>query len=144
MTLTPSDAHDDVLYQIGAVAAFCRAAGVPLVHAKMHGALSTHVAERSPAVADAIVAAVRDFDAALPIVVLPASELARAAARAGSPVLREGFPERGYADEAGRCCSAACPGRSSTTPTWPRSGPPRWRAAATTTPSASTATTRTR
>jgi|tagenome__1003787_1003787.scaffolds.fasta_scaffold20488958_2 UPF0271 protein len=97
MTMTPQDAHDDVLYQIGAVAAFCRAAGVPLVHAKMHGALSTHVAERSPEVADAIVAAVRDFDPALPIVVLPASELARAAARLAVPVVREGFPERGYA-----------------------------------------------
>ena len=86
-----------MLYQLGAVAAFCRAAGVPLVHAKMHGALSTHVAERSPAVADAIVAAVRVFDAALPLVVLPASELAAAAARAGHPIVREGFPERGYA-----------------------------------------------
>ena len=59
MALTPQQAHDDVLYQLGAVAAFCGAAGVPMVHAKMHGALSTHVAERSPEVADAIVAAVR-------------------------------------------------------------------------------------
>lgn len=99
MTLAPHEAHDDVLYQIGAVAAFCRAAGVPLVHAKMHGALSTHVAERSPEVADAIVAAVREYDPELPLVVLPASELARAAARAGSPVWREGFPERGYAED---------------------------------------------
>ncbi len=97
LALTPQEAHDDVLYQVGAVAAFCRAAGVPLVHAKMHGALSTHVAERSPAVADAIVAAVRAFDEALPLVVLPASELAAAAARAGHPIVREGFPERGYA-----------------------------------------------
>jgi len=99
MTLAPGDAHDDVLYQIGAVAAFCRAAGVPLVHAKMHGALSTHVAERSPEVADAIVAAVHDFDPALPLVIMPAAELARAAARAGHPVWREGFQERGYADD---------------------------------------------
>ena len=99
MTLAPHEAHDDVLYQIGAVAAFCRAAGVRLVHAKMHGALSTHVAERSPAVADAIVTAVREYDPELPLVVLPASELARAAARAGCPVWREGFPERGYAED---------------------------------------------
>ena len=48
LALAPQEAQDDVLYQLGAVAAFCRAAGVPLVHAKMHGALSTHVAERSP------------------------------------------------------------------------------------------------
>ena len=99
MTLAPHEAHDDVLYQIGAVAAFCRAAGVPLVHAKMHGALSTHVAERSPEVADAIVAAVREYDPELPLVVLPASELARAAGRAGCPVWREGSPERGYAED---------------------------------------------
>lgn len=98
MTLTPEQAHDDVLYQIGAVAGFCRAAGVPLVHAKMHGALSTHVAEGSPDVADAIVAAVREFDAALPLIVMPGSELDKAAARAGCPIWREGFPERGYAE----------------------------------------------
>ena len=110
LALAPQEAEDDVLYQLGAVAAFCRAAGVPLVHAKMHGALSTHVAERSPAVADAIVAAVRSFDAALPLVVLPASELAAAAARAGHPIVREGFPERGYARD-GRLLDRSLEGR---------------------------------
>ena len=109
MTLAPQEAHDDVLYQIGAVAAFCRAAGVPLVHAKMHGALSTHVAERSPEVADAIVAAVQEYDAQLPLVVLPTSELAAAAGRAGCPVWREGFPERGYAED-GRLLQRGLPG----------------------------------
>ncbi len=109
LAVTPQEAHDDVLYQLGAVAAFCRAAGVPMVHAKMHGALSTHVAERSPAVADAIVAAVRAFDPALPLVVLPAAELAAAAARAGCRIVREGYPERGYARD-GRLLDRSLPG----------------------------------
>lgn len=109
MALTPQEAHDDVLYQLGAVAAFCGAAGVPLVHAKMHGALSTHVAERSPAVADAIVAAVRAFDPDLPLVVLEASELAAAARRAGCTVVPEGYPERGYATT-GRLLDRSLPG----------------------------------
>ena len=86
MALAPQEAHDDVLYQLGAVAAFCRAAGVPLVHAKMHGALSTHVAR-------ALARPWRTRSSrpcatstpALPLVVLPASELAAAAARAGLP-----------------------------------------------------------
>jgi UPF0271 protein len=109
MALTPQQAHDDVLYQLGAVAAFCGAAGVPMVHAKMHGALSTHVAERSPEVADAIVAAVRTFDPDLPLVILEASELAAAARRAGCAIVAEGYPERGYA-RTGRLLDRSLPG----------------------------------
>ena len=39
MTISPAEAEADVVYQIGALKAFCDAAGVPLHHVKPHGAL---------------------------------------------------------------------------------------------------------
>lgn len=39
MAISPAEAEADVMYQIGALKAFCDAAGVPLHHVKPHGAL---------------------------------------------------------------------------------------------------------
>ena len=39
MAISPVEAEADVIYQIGALKAFCDAAGVPLHHVKPHGAL---------------------------------------------------------------------------------------------------------
>ena len=63
MALTPQEVRDDTLYQVGALAAFVRAAGTTLHHVKPHGALNTAVAETSDAHAEAIVEAVAAFDA---------------------------------------------------------------------------------
>ncbi len=95
MAVSPREVHDDVLYQIGALAALARGVGVQLSHAKMHGALWSPVGDE-PEIAEAIVRAVNDFDPELPLFVNPRSELDGAAGRAGHPVVREGFPERGY------------------------------------------------
>jgi UPF0271 protein len=99
MVLTPQQVQDDTLYQVGALAAFARAAGVPLHHVKPHGALNTHTAELSDAHAQAIVHGVRAFDAALPIIAIAGSGLERACARLRHPVVAEGFPDRGYAPD---------------------------------------------
>src|SRR4051794_10216003 len=99
LTMTPQQVHDDTLYQVGAMYAFVRAAGATLHHMKPHGALNTAVAEASPAHAEAIVAATRAFDPALPIIAVAGSELHRASERAGHPVVAEGFPDRGYAPD---------------------------------------------
>jgi UPF0271 protein len=96
ITLTPEEAHDDVLYQLGAVGALVRAAGVALHHVKPHGALNTAVSEYSDEHADAIVAAVRDVDPSLPLIVIAGSGLGRACARAGHRAVAEAFPDRGY------------------------------------------------
>ncbi|HEY6961633.1 MAG TPA: 5-oxoprolinase subunit PxpA [Gaiellaceae bacterium] len=96
MSVTPQEVHDDVLYQVGAVEAFARAAGVPLHHVKPHGALNTAVSEQSDEHADAIVAAVRAFDASLPLIVIAGSGLERACARAGHRAVAEAFPDRAY------------------------------------------------
>lgn len=39
MNITPSEAKAYIIYQIGALQAFCRAYGVKLQHVKPHGAL---------------------------------------------------------------------------------------------------------
>jgi 5-oxoprolinase (ATP-hydrolysing) subunit A len=85
----------DLLYQVGALAAFCRAAGVPLRHVKPHGALYNHAAIDA-ATAGAIVAAVRLFDPTLALVAPADSILHRAGFEAGLHVLAEAFADRGY------------------------------------------------
>lgn len=92
---TAEELRTDVLYQIGAVFAFCRALGVDLQHVKPHGALY-NLATVDKAVAAAIVAAIAAFDHDLILVALPDSELARAGVDAGLRVAHEGFADRNY------------------------------------------------
>ena len=79
MRVSSDDAYAMTLYQIGALAAMARAAGAHLAHVKPHGALY-NMAAKDRALADAIAAAVRDFDGGLILVGLAGSEL-RARAR---------------------------------------------------------------
>jgi UPF0271 protein len=95
MAATPDEVRTDVLYQIGAIAAFCKAADVDLQHVKAHGALYNH-AVRDAATAEAIAQAVKQFDRDLLFFVLPGSELEAAGAAAGLPLAREAFIDRGY------------------------------------------------
>lgn len=94
MHLTPEEVRTDVLYQIGALHAFTRAAGVQLQHVKPHGQLN-NVAVRDRAVAEAIVDAIRSFDSDL-IVVSYVGELTRAAEEAGMRVAHEAYADREY------------------------------------------------
>ena len=87
--------RDDVLYQIGALEAFCRVVGGRVSYVKPHGALY-NTAAVDEGQAAAVVAAVRGYDATLPVLCQPGSVLARAAAEAGLPVVGEGFADRGY------------------------------------------------
>lgn len=92
---TPDEIRTDVLYQIGAIAAFCRAAGTELQHVKAHGALYNH-AVRDAATAEAIARAVWQYDRDLLFFVLPGSELEAAGEAAGLRLAREAFADRGY------------------------------------------------
>jgi UPF0271 protein len=98
LAATPQEIEDDVVYQVGALLGCCRAEGVPLVHVKPHGALYD-AAARDPAVARAIVAAVRGVDASLWIVGLAGSVLAREARAGGLRCVEEAFADRGYAPD---------------------------------------------
>ncbi|XVU30714.1 LamB/YcsF family protein [Actinoplanes sp. CA-054009] len=86
----PGELRDDILYQIGALSAFGRVAYV-----KPHGALY-NVAAVDEVQAGAVVAAVRAFDAALPVLCQPGSMLSRLAIDARLTVVGEGFADRGY------------------------------------------------
>jgi UPF0271 protein len=90
---TPDEITCDVLYQIGALAAFCRATGVPLCHVKAHGALYNRAAV-DEATAQAIIDAVCLYDRELAVLAPPGSSLLRLAREAGLPALAEVFADR--------------------------------------------------
>jgi UPF0271 protein len=87
--------RDDIVYQIGALQAFCRMAGDRVRYVKPHGALY-NTAAVDPGQASAVVAAVTGYDRTLPVLCQPGSVLARAAEAAGLTVVGEGFADRGY------------------------------------------------
>ena len=74
MHLSPDEAYSYMLYQIGALQAFCSAQGVQLAHVKPHGQLYNHAAIDSE-LAAALAQAVRDVDPKLVLVGLANSAL---------------------------------------------------------------------
>jgi UPF0271 protein len=85
----------DVLYQIGALAALCRAEGVALRYVKPHGALYNRAAT-DPVAAVAIAEAVRLADPALVLLGLAGSAMLHAAAGGGLRTAAEAFADRAY------------------------------------------------
>ncbi|MBZ5538413.1 MAG: LamB/YcsF family protein [Acidobacteriia bacterium] len=95
MNVTPEEARNFVLYQIGALSAFVRAQGARLSHVKAHGALYNRAA-RDPQLASAIALAVKEYDPSLVFIGLANSELVRAGERLGLRVASEVFADRTY------------------------------------------------
>lgn len=95
LALTPREVEAFLVYQIGALEAFCRAEGVRLRHVKPHGSLY-NAAARDPELAAAVARAVGRVGAELILVGLAGSELLRAGERAGLPVASEAFADRAY------------------------------------------------
>jgi UPF0271 protein len=95
MAASPKEVTAYVIAQVGALDAFCRAAGTALRYVKAHGALYNR-AVRDAAIADAIAEGIRLVNPALVMLGLPDSELIAAAARDGLVSAREGFADRGY------------------------------------------------
>ncbi len=95
LPVTPDQVYTLVLYQIGAVAAFCRASHVALRHVKPHGALY-NMAAGDASLAVAVAAAVHDFDPALILFGLADSALTRAGSDAGLQIANEAFIDRRY------------------------------------------------
>ncbi len=95
MTLTRRELKTDVIYQIGAMQAMCRAAGVPLHHVKPHGAMQNKMAvdyEMSVSFIEAMVAVMDD-----PLIYAqPGSATEKAALDTGIRVAREVFADRAY------------------------------------------------
>jgi UPF0271 protein len=92
---TPEGVRDDVLYQVGALWALCRAEGVRLGHVKPHGALYG-AAAGDPALARAICEAVRAVDPSLAVVCLAGSPMAGTVRALGLACAEEAFADRAY------------------------------------------------
>ena len=93
--IAAGDLAADVLYQLGALDAFARVAGTRVRYVKPHGALYNTAADDAVQ-ANAVAAAVASYDAKLPLLGLPSSELESAAQHVGIPFVAEAFADRAY------------------------------------------------
>jgi UPF0271 protein len=111
----PAEVEADVVYQVGAVAAFARAHGSHLTHVKPHGALYNQAA-RDEALARAVARGVSRVSRELVLVGLAGSAAMRGAAEAeGLRFAAEAFADRAY-DAQGRLVPRSRPGAVITDP----------------------------
>jgi UPF0271 protein len=96
--LAASEIKRHVATQIGALSDVCGAERARLTHVKPHGALYNRAARDSKA-ARAVAEAIRETDRELVLLGLAASEMMRAAARAGIRFVSEAFVDRAYTSE---------------------------------------------
>ncbi len=108
MTVEPEELAADVLYQVGALDGLCRTVGTTVRYVKPHGALY-HRTLKDPVQAGALVSAVVDYDASLPLMTMAGGEVEKAARAAGLRVVLEGFADRAY-DTSGRLVPRTQPG----------------------------------
>ncbi|MCA1010235.1 LamB/YcsF family protein [Halobacillus halophilus] len=95
MDVSPEEAYDLVVYQVGALNGFVKAEGQYLQHVKPHGALF-NMAAQDRKLADAIAQAVYDVDPELILFGLAGSELVQAGRQAGLRTASEVFADRTY------------------------------------------------
>lgn len=98
MQITPQEAYDMVVYQVGALAGVAASQGARLHHVKAHGALY-NMAAKDGALARAICTAVRDVDDELVLYGLAGSLLVSEGQAAGLKVAQEVFADRSYQDD---------------------------------------------
>ncbi|ERI49693.1 5-oxoprolinase subunit PxpA [Pseudomonas sp. AOB-7] len=95
---SPEEVHALVLYQIGALDAFCRAAGGQLAYVKPHGALYNDLV-RDDALLAAVLDACASYRKGLPLMVLALADNQRElclADEADVPLMFEAFADRAY------------------------------------------------
>ena len=93
--IEPEALTNDVIYQIGALEAFTRAAGGRVGYVKPHGALYNTIVHHEEQAA-AVVEAMLVHDPALPLMGLPGSVVLRRAEEAGLTTVTESFADRAY------------------------------------------------
>jgi UPF0271 protein len=114
LDMTDAELEASLLYQLGALGAFVRAAGATLTHVKPHGALYNRAA-RDERLAFAVCRAVAAFDPSLVVVGLAGSTMLDAARAAGLPTAAEAFADRAYEGD-GSLRSRRLPGAILATP----------------------------
>ena len=98
MNVSPAEAKAFVQYQIGALAAFCKAAGCRLEHVKPHGALY-NMAGKDEALALAVCEGIAQVDDSLILLGLSGSKMLSAAKTVGLRAASEVFADRAYEED---------------------------------------------
>ena len=98
INISPQEAYDIVLYQIGALNGFLQAEGGRMQHVKPHGALY-NMAAKNKELALAIAEAVYKINSDLILFGLSGSELIRAGQSIGLKTASEVFADRTYQDD---------------------------------------------
>ncbi|MVX64782.1 5-oxoprolinase subunit PxpA [Clostridium chromiireducens] len=98
MNVSPREAKAMVQYQIGALDAFCTAAGIKMCHVKPHGALY-NMAGKDLKLAEAICEGIFEINPELILLALSGSEMVSAAQSIGLKVAREAFADRAYEED---------------------------------------------
>jgi UPF0271 protein len=95
ISLSPQEAYDLVVYQIGALSGFVQAEGGKMQHVKAHGALY-NMAAQNAGLSEAIAEAVYKIDPELILFGLSGSELVKAGKKIGLRTANEVFSDRTY------------------------------------------------
>ena len=98
MTIPPREVKAMVMYQIGALQAFCTAHGLKLQHVKPHGALY-NMAGKDEALAMAVCETIQAVDDSLILLGLSGSKMLEAADKIGLRSAREVFADRAYEED---------------------------------------------
>lgn len=98
MSVSPAEAKALVQYQIGALDAFCKAAGVKLCHVKPHGALY-NMAGKDEILAQAVCEGIFEYDSNLILLGLSGSKMIEAGKKIGLRTASEVFADRAYEDD---------------------------------------------
>jgi UPF0271 protein len=106
--MNPTELEHMVAYQIGALQAIARYAGLKVTHLKAHGALS-NMAALDESYALAIGRAIKVVDPSIVYVAQAGTLMEQAANTLGLPCAREGFADRQYEDDL-TLASRALPG----------------------------------
>ncbi|MEC7816912.1 MAG: 5-oxoprolinase subunit PxpA [Pseudomonadota bacterium] len=111
MACSPAEVEDLIVYQLGALSAFCQAEGTRVHYVKPHGALYNDMV-RQPELFEAVVRAIHSVNPELPLMTMAARDtsMERAIAeRYGLTLWFEAFADRAY-DAAGRLVPRREPG----------------------------------
>ena len=98
MSVSPKELKAMVIYQIGALNAFCKANEIKMNHVKPHGAMY-NMAAKDERLALAIAEAVAQVDESLVLIGLSGSALLKAANMVGIKCASEVFADRAYEDD---------------------------------------------
>lgn len=98
LNASPAEVKAYVMYQIGALSAFCKAKGIALQHVKPHGAMY-NMAAKDHALARAICEGIMEVDDSLILLALSGSCMLKAAEEIGLRVAREVFADRAYEED---------------------------------------------